>query len=321
MHKAENLNMKGLMSIRAARACALSKSGFTDAIEMTRQNDPQVSAYLEKSLVLGTGIGGMPLLSTDPIARELGEYIFAQTLPGKLLAKAMQMPFGAPLASIFGSGADWVKEGEAVPVTKGDTSTDKLMPYKIASVTVLNNELLTLATTGATLAIRNTMCTAAVRKIDSKFLSQDAAIEALSPAGVLTNADTASDFADLLKKHTDNGNSLSTSALVLPLSDTLALTEAQFKQFELLGVCLIASQYATKAAIIDAANMIISIQGALIDVSEEGSIEMDDAPSNNINDPKASKLFSLFQNNATAFRAVTYCSWKTIGKAVTVISS
>lgn len=309
------------MAIRAARACALSKCGFTDAIEMTRRNDPQVSAYLEKSMVSGTGTSGMPELAGEPIARELGDFIFSQTVPGKLLAKAMQLPFGSPLASINGIGAGWVQEGEAVPVTGGNSTTDKLKPYKIASLAVLNNELLELAATGANIAIRNTMASAAVREIDRKFMSQDAIIEALSPAGALAGAETVSDFSGLLEKHTSNGNSLSTSSLVLPLSGALALTEAQFKQFELLGVDLIASQYATKTAIIDAAKMIINVQGTLIDVSEEGVIEMVDAPANDINEPKAAEMFSLFQGNATAFRAVTYCSWETIGKAVTVLSS
>lgn len=315
------INAKGLMAVRAARACALSKSHGGDAIEMTRRNDPQVSAYLEKSLVSGVGLDGMPSLSGDVIAREFGEYIFAQSVPGKLLAKAMQVPFGSPVASISGLGSAWVKEGEAVPLTGGNVTSDKLYPFKVASIAVVSNELLRSVATGSSITIRNAITSEAVRTLDSRFLSQDAEVAGLSPAGALCNADSAQDYAALLEKHTSNGNSLATSALILPSVQVLTLTDAQFKQFELLGIELISSQYATQTALIDAARLIINVQGTIIDTSAEGSVEMDSAPGSNINDPKGTTQVSLFQDNASALRAVTYCSWAATGKSVTLLAS
>lgn len=314
-------NMKGLMAIRAAKALVNGRT-FSDAIELTKRNDPMVSAFLEKAFVAGSTLEGALEMAGQAVARELGEFIFSQSIPGKLLANAQRLPFGTALNSISGIGADWVTEGESLPCRRGSTSSAQITPFKMASMAVITQELLRLAATGSDIAIRNTLTSEAVKKIDTKFLSVDAEVEDLSPAGMLLGATTATDFAGMFQAHVDNGNTLSTSALVLPISDVFSLTEAQFKQFNLLGIQLLASQNATQTALIDAGNTIINVQGALVDTSLEGTVEMTDAPAGNISDDTgASDLVSLFQTNSAALRSVTYCAWAPVGSPATVLSA
>ncbi|MBL5912166.1 phage major capsid protein [Enterobacter asburiae] len=310
---------KGIMAIRAGRAIALSKGMSGDAVEMTRNNDPLVSAYIEKSAVSGLTSSGVPAVAADPIAVELGGHIFSQTVPGQLMEMAMNLPFGAPVHSISAMGAGWVREGEGVPVSGGEVGSNKIKPYKIASLAVINKEVLFNADTGTNLTLRNVITSAAVKKIDEKFMSADEVQDKLSPAGVLFGAAAASStIGELMRTHAANGNDIKTSALIVPLLDVgVNITELDFKLYERAGVKIIISQYANNIAMIDASKMIINVMGTIIDSSEEGSIEMESEPVNDINDPQPAKMINLFQENAIAMRAVTYCSWEVLGKAVT----
>ncbi len=316
-----NFKAKGLMAVRAARALSVNKGYFTDAVESTRKNDPTVSAYIEKAAMAGATTADFIALAGSPIARELGEYIFAQTIPGKLMASAQQLPFGAPLVSFTGIGSDWLKEGEAIPMRKGNASSAKLKAFKLASLAAVSRELEMLAAAGTDAAIRGTITSAAVRKIDEKFLSADAEVDGLSPAGILKDAETATNFAEMFQTHVDNGNNLATSSLILPISGVFGLTDVQITQFNLLGVQLLFSQYATQTALIDASNVIINVQGTLIDISKSAVLEMSDAPTNNITDPTPAEMVSLYQTNSSAYRAITYCSWGSVGKAATVLQA
>ena len=319
MSKAENLSMKGLMSIRAAKALVKHGGRYFEAVEATRTKDPQVSQFLEKSFTPGATIEDALAIAEQPVAREFGEYIFSQSIPGKLLVSALQLPFYSDLSSISGIGADWVQEGKAIPVRKGAVSKNKLKAFKIASIAVVSNELLRLAATGADLAMRNVMVSEAVKKIDAKFLSDDAEVEDVSPAGLLVSATHAASYAEMIETHIANGNSLSTSFMIFPYSAVFSLTEIQIQQLSLLGIRLLSSQAATKTTLIDAANTIINVQGALVDTATEGAVEMTDAPANDIQADSGTELVSLYQANSAALRAITYCSWAPAGKPVTVL--
>ncbi|MCM4919336.1 phage major capsid protein, partial [Escherichia coli] len=87
-------------AVRAASVLTSCKFSHADAIEMTKKNDPAVSKFLEKSIVAGMTTDNMPSLVAEPIVRELGEYIFSQSVPGKLISSALNLPFGAKLQSI-----------------------------------------------------------------------------------------------------------------------------------------------------------------------------------------------------------------------------
>ncbi|HGJ5883394.1 phage major capsid protein [Arsenophonus sp.] len=310
--------MKELLAIRAVRNIKKADGNPFLASELTERNDPIVSKYLKKSAVTGSSLSDYLSLASETVAHELGKYIFSQSVAGKLLEKALNLPFDTSISSISGIGADWVKEGEGIALHKGNTSQDKIGIYKIASMTAVSNELLRLSSTDLDRVIRDVITSASVKVIDDKFLSADKQVDKVSPQGILFNAETASTMTELLEKHIANDNDLSKSGLILPISEVLKLSEAQFKQFELLGIRLIASQRTNKVILVDASSLVIRVEGTLIDITNEASIEMTDSATGNITEPVSTELVSLYQTNTTAFKAITYCSWAVLGKAVTV---
>ncbi|CAM6300696.1 MULTISPECIES: hypothetical protein [Klebsiella pneumoniae complex] len=310
--------MKGVMLVRAARALIKTNGRVHEAKEIS-DNDPKVAAYLSKALVAGATASG-PLVTTDIVAREFAEYAFSLSIPGRIMANAMQLPFKSRVGSVSGIGAGWVKEAQAVPVRKGKVEkSGVLSPFKVASLVVLSDELLRLATPGTDNVIRNMMVSEAVREIDQKFLSTDAEVDELSPAGAFLNAPSAGDLAAAINLHTSNGNSVSGSALVMPLTSVLNLTNDQLRQFDLLGISVMPSQYATGLSLIDPANMIINVEGAGLMTTSEGTVEMSDIPDNNTSEPVHTEQVSLYQTNTAAIMTILYCAWVNVGKPVTII--
>lgn len=311
--------MKGLMLVRAARALIKTDGRVSEARELVK-DDAKVDSYLGKALVSGATASGNPLVTTDVVARDFAEYTFSLSVPGRLMARAMQLPFKTKVGSIGGVGAGWVKEAQAIPVRKGSVSaSDTLLPYKIASMVVVSDELLRLGASGTDLAIRNLMVSEAVRKIDEKFLSADDVVEGLSPAGAMLNAPSANGYAELIDLHVSNGNSLAGSSLVMPLTAVLNITSDQLRQFELLGISILPSQYATGLSLIDPANMAINVEGAGLMTSREGTVEMSDIPGNNTSEPVHTEHVSLYQTNSAAILTTVYCGWVVAGKPVTLL--
>ncbi|HBS6038437.1 TPA: phage major capsid protein [Klebsiella aerogenes] len=312
--------MKGLMLVKAARALVKTNGRYSEAQGIV--NDEKVAAYLGKALVSGATASGNPLVTTDIVAREFAEYAFSQSVPGKLMAKSLQLPFNTKVGSISGIGAGWVKEATAIPVRKGKVSpSEELKPFKIASLIVVTDELLRLATNGTDLAVRNMMVSAAVREIDRKFLSSDAEVEELSPAGALRDAPSVNDYGALVEMHVNNGNSLAGSSLVMPAKSVLSITNDQLSQFELLGISILPSQYATGISLIDPLNMMINVEGASLITAKEGSVEMSDDPVNSSSGPVTSEMVSLYQTNSAAIMTTIFCGWVNVGKPVTVLEA
>ncbi|WP_171858536.1 phage major capsid protein [Citrobacter freundii] len=306
------------MLVKAAQALVKTNGRYSEAQEIVK--DEKVAAYLGKALVSGSTSMGNPLVTTDIVAREFAEYAFSLSIPGRIMANAMQLPFKSQVGSVSGIGAGWVKEAQAVPVRKGQVvKSGVLSPFKVASLVVLSDELVSLATPGTESVIRNMMVSEAVRKIDQKFLSADTEVEDLSPAGVFLNAPSAGDLSAAIDMHISNGNSVSGSALVMPLTSVLSLTTDQLRQFDLLGISVMPSQYATGLSLIDPANMIINVEGAGLMTTREGTVEMSDAPVNNTSQPTHSEQVSLYQANAAAIMTLIYCAWVNVGKPVTII--
>ncbi|MBS0905952.1 hypothetical protein JK229_12520 [Pantoea dispersa] len=313
--------MKGLEFVKAARVLARCNGRLSEAKSFS-EKDQKLEQYFSKALVAGATTTDSPLITTDVIAREFAEYAFSQSIPGRLLAKAMQLPFKTKVGSVIGIGAGWLKEGAAVPVRKGAiNNSDSLNPFKTSSLIVVTDELLRLTSPGIDSTLRNMMVSESVRKIDSKFLSDDAEIPEVSPAGALINAPSAAGYADLITTHVSNSNSLQGSALVVPYTYVLSLTENQLRQFELLGISVLPSQYATGVSLIDPANMMINVEGAGMITSTEGAVEMSDAPENSSAEPVQAEKVSLYQTNSAAIMTTIYCGWENVGKPVTRLSA
>ncbi len=107
----------------------------------------------------------------------------------------------------------------------------------------------------------------------------------------------------------------------MPLTSVLSVTNDQLRQFELLGISIMPSQYATGLSLIDPANMMINIEGASLMTAKQGTVEMTDEPVNNTSEPVASELVSLYQTNSAAIMTTIFCGWVNVGKPVTTLSA
>lgn len=314
--------MKHLLSIRAARY--LRKGGYSASVEIAEgARDPAAATYLEKTLIPASMTGNTDSLAVASTAeaRELSKYLLSDSVIGKILSKSIQVPFNSGIGSLWGIGADWVKEGHPVRVQKGQTSTGFLVPYKVMALTVIDEELDRLATPGTDAAISGLLSSAAVKKMDETFLSDVPGIEDLYPAGAMNGAATATGYPDLFKIHVENGNNLNTSFLIVPVDELLTMTGDFLNVIGKTGVTLISSQYAPGVSLVDAANMMIQISGTAVDSTNKADIEMSSAPTQEVETPTASEMMSLFQSGGIAYRAITYCSWSALAgaKPVTVL--
>ena len=312
---------RGLHFIRALRTLANGANNPANAAESTPRNDPLVRAFLEKELQGAINTTSV-LTNTqgDPIAREFGQYLFEQTLPGQIMAAGgIPIDFNTRLDGLTASGAAWIQEGRGFPVTKASVTSETLHDYKIGAITVVSNDLLRQASTGSDLAIRNALITDSVRQIDSKFASDDATQTNTAPGGILENV-TATGLAlePMIQAHMANNNNPLTSVLVLSYNDSW-LTEAELQNLAIMGIWPVYSQYATKRFIIDAAKVAVAFRGGVIDTTQTGTIEMQTQPSQDSVTPVSTDTISLFQDNATAYRVVTYIDWAVMDNGVTSV--
>lgn len=312
---------RGLHFIRALRTLANGANQPANAAAGTPRNDPLVRAFLEKELQ-GAINTSSALTNTqgDPIAQEFGQYLFERTLPGQIMAAGgIPIDFNTRLDGITASGAAWIQEGRGFPVTKGSVTSETLHDYKIGAVTVISNDLLRQASTGSDLAIRNALVTDSVRQIDSKFASDDATQTNTAPGGILEHATATGDALEgMIATHIGNNNDPLTSVLVLSYNDTW-LTQAEIQNLAIMGIWPVYSPYAPKRFIIDAAKVAIGFRSGVIDTTENGAIEMQSQPTQDSITPVASQTVSLFQDNATAYRVVTYIDWAVMDNGVTTV--
>ena len=104
-----------------------------------------------------------------------------------------------------------------------------------------------------------------------------------------------------------------------PVTSVLNLTSDQLRQFDLLGISVMPSEYATGLSLIDPANMIINVEGAGLMTTREGTVEMSDVPVNSPTTPVHTEHVSLYQTNSAAILTTIYCGWVTADKPVTLL--
>lgn len=306
--------MKHLTSIRAARY--FRKAGRTGVIELATSEKDPAAVDLLKSVIPALSTANTGMVATDSQAIELSNNLLGESVVGIILSRGLEMPFNVKGNVIKGCDADWIQEGQKIRVKAGSAHGKILYPYKLGALIIVDEELELMASQGTDKAIYSMLKSAAVEKMDLTFLSDDAEVRELSPAGALKDAVIASSYKELFKIHAANGNNLKSSFLIMPV-DTLLETSGDFlRVVEKTGATVLTSQYAKGVSLIDAGNMMINIGGTLIDSSTQGAIDMDDGLS-------GVSAVSLFQAGAVAYRAKTFCDWMPVAgtKPVTVLQS
>lgn len=245
--------------------------------------------------------------------------------------------FYSPLVTQTGGGAGyWVGEGKAKPLTSFNFTRTHLAPLKVANICVLTQENIRYSDPKSDTIVRDELAKALIDRLDTDFINPaKTAVSGVSPASITNGAatiasaagtDAASvilDIRSVLAKFTSANNPPSTGVWVMSSNHAAALAmminplgQPSFPSMSVVGGTLagmpvIVSDHAGAIVVlINAQDVYLGDDGGVsVDASEEASIEMSDAPTEDSGAPTASTAVSMFQTNSVAIRAERVINW------------
>jgi hypothetical protein len=231
--------------------------------------------------------------------------------------------------------------GERKPIKFGRVVVDLegLLPYKFAGGTVLSNEMIFAANGTIKSSAQDRLIAAAVDAANFHALS-DAAASADAPAGLANGAATIAASSDLLAGvralFEELGPSVDPSSLAF-LTDTLtamklgtyvtpdgalAFPNVGVHGGDILGVPVIVTHSSPSDGsppegsllLVDGSAIAYWLDSVEFDVSEQGSVELSDAPTGDGATPAAAsqQMVSMWTNELLALKAVLRASWKVV---------
>lgn len=300
-------------------------------------DQPHVGTALEMLMGRKAAIPGLSSTNAPNLAA-LGVYdaATAQLLAADSAVEAArprmrEVPFAitTPRESDSGTGGGWVAPGSALPVVKGFLEPLILKPSLIGSVVVLTDEL--LRARGSDAVVRNMILAAQGRVETTKFLDPSIGATADSPASITNGATSvpwtgvvATDLINLLDAIATSGKGLALMARPATLA-FLALGIGV--PLSSLGVTILPTPNAPRRLVVaaDLAEIAIASTPIAIDMSDEATLEMTDAPTNSVDSgsplaPVPTSTVSLFQSDATAFKVSRFLNWSVRDGAVSYLS-
>ena len=160
------------------------------AEERWGKTHPQLVDVIKAGVAAGsttatTGDWGSELVSAD--ARYMGdfiEYLYGRTVFHQLPLR--EVPENVTIKGQDGAAtAYWVGEGSAIPVTSMDFMDVTLTSLEIDALAAITKKLLRESSPSAEMLVRDGLVQAVRQKIDTTFLSTAAAVNGVSPAGIL----------------------------------------------------------------------------------------------------------------------------------------
>jgi len=347
---------KGISFARMARVKALAftgQAGTRNEIEIAQNmypGDDSLAKSIQKTAVpaantlTGSATWAGNLINEGGAAfADFVEYLRERSLYGQISPRFRNLPFDAPVL-VQGSGgtAQWVKEGEAKPLTQWTYTRAKLSPLKVAAIAAATKETLMRASVNADAFLRDELARAVNARIDGSLISTAPAVTDESPAGLLngTNALSLSgdgtvagircDIAQFLKELVGDNLSVSGAFWVMPetvaIDLSLATNEVGAPAFPgitpnggtLAGLPVFTSQYVPTdtagpvVALIKGDEIFLGDEGGIqVSVSDQASLLMDNAPTMNSTTPTGSdSLVSMWQTNSVAFLVERFVNWQ-----------
>lgn len=353
--KAQQKSAPGIEFARLAKVKALA---FLSQGEH-RQVDVAKALYGENSVVYGiiskaTVVAGASVAGNwaeDLVGDETSvyadfvEFLRPMTIVGKFgqgnVPNLRRVPFRTPLIGQTGGGqAYWVGEGKPKPLTAFDFNRTTLDELKVATISVVTEELLRKSSPSADAILRDALAAAVAERIDIDFIDPDkAASVGVSPAsitnGVVAIASSGND-ADAIREDiralmatfvaannpptsavfiTSSANALAVSLMRNPLGQQ-EFPGITMNGGTLEGIPVIVSEYFAPVtaggfvALVNASDIYFADDGGvMVDVSREASLQMLDNPTNDVLTPTATSMVSMWQTNSVAFRAERILNW------------
>lgn len=316
--------------VRTAIALALSR-GAGEAAEIARRRwggaDEGVVRALEKA-----ASGASTTDNSDGILAPAAGHFLASVQPRTVLGrldKLRRVPVYEGAALATGGGVwSWVGEGAPVPVGRFTWTQASLDARKAGGIVVFTDTLLRSSSQAAEGVAREELAAGLATLQDATFLSSDAAVAGVSPAGIMngitavaSTGDPVEDLHELL----GGFDSLEDVAVVASGANAVAFANANiFADGLLFGFIplVISSAAGTNLVAIHQPSVLYADEGGIrIDSARHATIQMDTEPTNDSGTPTATELVSLWQSNSTALKVIRTLNWQRADDdAVAVIS-
>jgi HK97 family phage major capsid protein/HK97 family phage prohead protease len=355
---------KGIEFARLARVKAISHLDHENVKDVAKrlygENSPVYGLVTKATVVAGSSIADN--WAEDLVGDETGvyadfaAYLRPMTIVGKFgnggVPSLRRVPFRTPLIGQTGGGqAYWVGEGAPKPLTAFDFTRTTLDELKVATITVVTEELLRKSSPSADMILRDALAAAVAERVDTDFIDPDKSASAgVSPASItngVTAVTSSGNDADAIREDVralmatfvaannaptsgvwvmSSATALALSLLVNPLGQP-EFTSVNMSGGTFLGLPVITSEYFSAVsaggfvALVNAADIYFADEGGVqIDVSREASLQMLDNPTNNSATATATTMVSMWQTNSVAFRAERILNWsKRRSSAVAVL--
>lgn len=355
---------KGILFARFVKCLGAARGDIGTALAFSKNypDSPQITQVLKAmqvglplEQVLKTAVAGGtttdatwagPLVQYNQFAGDFVEFLRPQTIIGKFgqgnIPSLRLVPFNIHIRGQTSGGQGyWVGQGKPKPLTKYDFSDVYLEWAKVATISVLTEDLLRFSNPSAEVLVRDSLASSLIERIDIDFVDPaKAAVAHVSPASIthgitaihssgVTAADVRADIASAMTKFINANISPTTAVWIMPaiIALRLSLLRNAFGQREfpditmmggmLEGVPVITSQYVptdTAGSLVilaNASDIWLSDDGNVtIDASREASLQMLDNPTNASADGTATTVVSMFQTNSVALRAERFINWQ-----------
>ncbi|MEH6789656.1 phage major capsid family protein [Parasphingorhabdus sp.] len=320
--------LKGLEFARAAQAIAVAGKGEAEDWAANRWGRESKAYAVTKSAVVANSTGTQTALFGDyrAAAADFLELVRNESIIGRLPG-LRRIPERIPYLKQTGSvSASWVGEGLPAPIANGSYQRGTIELEKLVALTVSTKELLNEPDSDRLL--RDDLLTVCVEALDSAFIDPtNSGTTDIKPASV-TNGLTAltatgTTKTDLEAMVSGFGGDLSRAVFIGKPQLFVQLNGAAYPNIgarggELAGIPAIASNGlpndATgdyQLALVDpAAIAYAGMDTAEIKVSEQGTIQMDTAPTQDATDGTGANLVSLWQSGGVAIMAMIEANWE-----------
>src|SRR5690554_57505 len=340
----------GMGFARVARVKALAHIHRADPLAVAEQvypGDDQTAKAVKREAVPAANTmsetwAGNLINEGGAAFADFVEYQRERSVLGQISDRLRRLPFDTPVLVQGSAGsASWVKEGEAKPVTQWTYTRTKLVPLKVAAIAAATKEMLKRASVAGDTLIRDELTRAVNAAVDGTFVSDAAAVTDESPAGLrngvapitLTGdgsvAGVRCDIAQFLKELVGDNLSVSGSFWIMSeataINLSLATNEVGAPAFPgvtpnggtLAGLPVFTSQLVadeTEGSVVMLVKgdeiFLGDEDGIEVSISDQASIQMDDAPTQSSVTPTATTSVSMFQTNSVAFLVERFLNWQ-----------
>jgi hypothetical protein len=295
-----------------------------------------------KAAVTGDTTSSASELVGDRAVRAWASILSGKTIAGQVPFQKAPFRTDVPTESTPGS-ANWVGEGEPIPVSKFSLTSTALDKHKISGIVPMTDELLQLARPETLQFLNMALLKVIARYQDQAMLDPDVAAVSLKNPQSLTNgispiestgsteATITANLKTMLQSHTSAGADLNDVYIcmhpVTALHMSTLLTAGNIRAFpnlgvrggEIFGVPVLTSVGAIASgspseriiAALNAQGIFVADEGEVqFAASKQAAIQLDNAPTNSVADGTATTVVSLLQTGSTAIRFSRYISFQ-----------